>query len=72
MLHCNNVSWVFPFSSVRACGVISDWHLILVCDWLVSSLLAWFLASSFGGAPFLSLRISFPLRFLWRFDLCAS
>ena len=52
MLHCNNVSWVFPIHSMHVRGVIHDWHLIPVHDWLVCSLLAWFFACSFGGAPF--------------------
>ena len=52
MLHCNNVLRVFPICSMRVCGVISDWRLIPVRDWLVCSPLVWFFAGSFGGAPF--------------------
>ena len=50
MVHCNNVSWVFPIHSVRVRGVISDWRLIPVRDWLVCLPLAWFFTGSFGGA----------------------
>ena len=37
VLHCNNVLQVFPIHSMHVCGVISDWHLIPVHDWLVCS-----------------------------------
>ena len=53
MLHCNNVSRVFPIHSMHVRGVISDWRLIPVCDWLVCLPLVWFFTGSFGGVPFL-------------------
>ena len=74
MLHCNNVSWVFPIRSMCVCGVISDWHLIPVCDWLVCLPLAWFFTSSFGSAPFcfISALILMEIRSLHTLMPCFS
>ena len=58
MLHCNNVSLVFPVRSMHVRGVISDWRLIPVRDWLACSSLAWFFRLFFWQCAF-----SFHFRF---------
>ena len=58
----------FPIHSMHVRGVISDWRLIPVRDWLVCSSLAWFIRLFFWLVRFF---VSFLLRFPWRFDLCA-
>ena len=68
VLHCNNVSWVFPISSMHVRDMISDWCLIPVHDWLVCSPLVWFFSPVLLAVH---LFVSFSLRFSWRFDLCA-
>ena len=68
MLHCNNVSRVFPIRSMHVRDVISDWCLIPVHDWVVCSSLAWFYLPILLAV---CLFVLFSIRFSWRFDLCA-